>query len=118
MSDPGTTGVILNRGGVALVITANNVSDFDQQIELEVFSVPVSSIPVAKVGAAHQLFTVPPQTVVTRKFDITGFPAWEFQASTPLNLNVFATDAAGNLIAAERVLDSEAYEIAALTPMP
>jgi hypothetical protein len=77
---------------------------------------------VPLVSAAHQLFTIPPLTVVTKTFNITGFPAYELQFNVTGNSNVvgdtFALDAGGNLIAAERVLQSEDTIITSLTPLP
>jgi hypothetical protein len=120
-----TTGPILNSGATPSrkvdVMISNDDTTTTATVELEAFEVTISPTGTAKVGAAHQLFTVPPLTVATRTINITGFPGYEIQLNvTGANvvIDTFTLDIAGDLNAAQRVLQSETTIIAALTPIP
>jgi hypothetical protein len=121
---PATTGTVVNQANAkTLDLTiSNDDTAATATVEVELFSVALSATPVPKIGAAHQLFNIPPLMVVTKTFNITGFPAYELQFNVTGDSNVvadtFALDAGGNLIAAERVLQSEDTIITSLTPLP
>lgn len=120
-----TTGPILNSGTnpstVLDIMISNDDVDTTAIVELEVFEVTISATGSTKVGADHQLFTVPPLSVATRTVSIAGFPAYEVQLSVTgpdVVVDTFATDSAGVLNAAQRVLQAETTPIVALTPLP
>jgi hypothetical protein len=120
-----TTGLIVNNiaspATTLEVAFSNDDLAATATIEIEVFV--VFGTLATKVGVAHQVFTLPPLTTNIRTFNITGALAFEFQADIPVggtntSINVFSKDASNNLIAAQRVLNSEPTGIATLTPIP
>lgn len=119
-----STGPILNSGSVPSTTLKILISNDDEiataTVELEVFEVPINTLGTAKVGAVHQLFTIPPLTVATHTANITGFPAYEVQANVTGNnviVNTFESDVAGNLNATGRVLQSETTPNSVLSPL-
>jgi hypothetical protein len=120
-----SSGAILNSGTNPSTSLTMLISNEDlaatATIELEVFLVTISAAGSPKVPVAHQLFTLPPQVVTTRVVSIAGFPAYEAQfnvTGSNVVIDVFATDTAGNLNAAQRVLQPEESPISAITPLP
>lgn len=120
-----STGSILNSGLVPStnleVLINNNDTIATVIVELEVFEITKNFTGSSKVGAVHQLFSLPPLSVATRTANITGFPAYEMQVGiTGANVVVdtFMTDTAGNLNAAQRTTAVETTPIANLTPLP
>lgn len=121
-----STGPILNTGATAAVSIVVELSNDNTtqaaSVELELFAITVSATGSTKTPVAHQLFSVPPNSVVTRSFSIQGLIAYEVQFNTSgtalgdLIIDTFALAANGDLVAAERVLQSEITAISAITP--
>lgn len=119
-----SSGPILNTGPnpsrVLVILISNDDPAITATVELEVFQVTFSTAGSPKTPVSHQLFTVPPQSVATRAVNITGLSAYETQVRVTgpnVVVNTFASDSAGNLNAARRVLQSEDTIIAAITPV-
>lgn len=120
-----SSGPILNTGTSPSTTLSLIISNEDltatATIQLEVFLIGLSAAPTPKIPVAHQLFTLAPLSVTTRTFGISGFPAYETQLNVTgsnVVVDVFAANAAGNLNAAQRVLQAEQSPITAITPVP
>ncbi|QHW33769.1 hypothetical protein GZH47_25200 [Paenibacillus rhizovicinus] len=119
-----SSGPILNTGTspstVLNIIVSNEDLTGTATIELEVFLVGLSATATPKIPVLHQLFSLPPLAVTTRTAAIAGFPAYETQLNVTgsnVVIDVFASDAAGNMNAAQRVLQAEQSPISAITPV-
>jgi hypothetical protein len=121
-----TSGPILNpndQGRFATVLISNDDPAATATIELELFVIQsLGPTGVTKTPVTHTLFTVAPLTVVSRTISIQGFPAYEAQYNSTGTTNVvvdaFTVDAAGLLVAAQRVLQAERTPITTITPAP
>lgn len=122
-----TTGPIANGGATpATSLTVELSNDNTTQaanVEILLFSITASTTGSTKTPVAVQLFTVFPNMVVTKTFNITGLSSYEVQFNTSgtalgdLIFNTFALSANGTQLAAERVLKTEVSYISAITPV-
>ncbi|MBP3962985.1 hypothetical protein [Paenibacillus lignilyticus] len=119
-----SSGPILNSGlspSTALkIMISNDDPSAAATIELEVFLVSLSAAATPKIPYVHQLFSLYPLDVTTKTIDISGVPAYETQlrvTSSNIVINLFATDAVGNMNAAQRLVQAEQSIITAITPV-
>lgn len=120
-----STGVIQNQtpsdpiASTIHILISNDNTSSSSNAEIEVFYVSGSN----KIPYVHELFSIAPVTVVTRSY-FAAFKAFEIQyaitGATPTDVvsSIFPTDAQGNAVAAQRVLQTEATAISSITPVP
>ncbi|MCZ8515218.1 hypothetical protein O9H85_22930 [Paenibacillus filicis] len=70
----------------------------------------------------HELFSISPLITEIKSYNVAGAIGFEVQysvsATTNVVINVFSTDAMGNILGAQGVLSSETQMISQLTPVP
>ncbi|MFC4103321.1 hypothetical protein [Paenibacillus xanthanilyticus] len=122
---PFTTSLLTNTRatGTAATNVVVNVRNLDQVADVtvivQIFALSATTLTLSPVYQTG--IVVAPNSATRQLFNIAGNLAYEVQLSiiTPLPnalLSVFGVDEFGNLVAGQRVLQSELTEIPVLTP--
>lgn len=116
-----TTGAILNTGSrpaAKVSVTFSNESEWREAIVgVELFVSGISATGSEMIPIALQLFSINPETTITKTFDVAHDAAYEFHFRVrdddhrELVINTFAFSAYGEPLSAERVLQSETTEV-------